>query len=82
MSGHRIEAMALIQLSNRTGSSPEPDYKQFIEEDILNGRLNGESMQSFLPSSLIELLLENTNMTDKEIISFLKNKLGTHVTIN
>ena len=76
VSGHKSEAMALIQLSKRTGSSPEPDYKQIIDEDILNGRVNGESMQSFLPLSLIELLPDNANMTDKEIISFLKNKLG------
>lgn len=76
VSGHQSEAMALIQLSKRTGSSPEPDYKQIIDEDILNGRINGESMKSFLPSSLIELLPDNTNMTDKETISFLKIKLG------
>ena len=75
VSGHRSEAMALIQLSKRTGTSPEPDYRQIIEEDILNGRVNGESMKSFLPSSLLALLPENSNMSDKEIISFLKNKL-------
>ena len=42
VSGHRSEAMALIQLSNRTGSSPAPDYEQMVREDILNGRVNGE----------------------------------------
>jgi len=76
VSGHRSEAMALIQLSRRTGFSPEPDYKQITEEDLLNGRVNGESMKSFLPSSLIALLPDNAKMTDKEIIAFLKNKLG------
>lgn len=76
VSGHRSEAMALIQLSTRTGLSPEPDYKQMIEEDLLKGQVNGESMKSFLPSDLIALLPDNENMTDKEIIAFLKNKLG------
>jgi len=76
VSGHRSEAMALIQLSKRTNSSPAPDYKQIIEEDLLSGRVNGESMQSFLPSSLTELLPDNVTMTDKEIILFFKNKLG------
>ena len=76
VSGHRSEAMALIQLSKRTGLSPEPDYKQIVEEDLLNGQVNGESMRAFLPSGLIALLADNENMTDKEIISFLKNKLG------
>jgi hypothetical protein len=76
ISGHRSEAMALIQLSRRTGASPEPDYRQIIEEDILHGRVNGESMKSFLPSSLMELLPNDEKMTDKEIILFLKDKLG------
>jgi len=76
VSGHRSEAMALIQLSRRTGLSPEPDYKQIVEEDLLNGQVNGESMRSFLPSGLIALLPDNENMKDKEIMAFLKNKLG------
>ena len=76
VSGHRSEAMALIQLSRRTGSNPRSDYKQIIEEDILQGRVNGETMRSFLPSSLTELLPDNANMTDKEIIAFLKDKSG------
>jgi len=76
VSGHRSEAMALIQLSKRTDSSPEPDYKQIIEEDILNGIVNGESMKSFLPANLIGLLPDNSNITDQEIVSFLKTKLG------
>ncbi len=76
VSGHRSEAMALIQLSHRTGVSPEPDYRQIIEEDILNGRVNGEPMKSFLPSSLVSLLPGDKDTSDKEIISFLKDKLG------
>ncbi|MCW8932710.1 MAG: hypothetical protein OQL19_21045 [Gammaproteobacteria bacterium] len=76
VSGHRSEAMALIQLAKRTGSSPEPDYKQIIEEDILNGRINGESMQSFLPLHLLNLLPNDTNLSDRDIILFLKKELG------
>jgi len=76
VSGHRSEAMALIQLSKRTDASPEPDYRQIIEEDILKGRVNGESMKSFLPSNLMALLPDSVNMTDKEIVAYLKNKLG------
>lgn len=76
VSGHRSEAMALIQLAKRTGASPESDYRQIIEEDILHGKVNGEPMKSFLPSSLLELLPDNTNMTDQVIISSLKDILG------
>ena len=41
VSGHRSEAMALIQLSKRTGSDPGSDYEQLGREDILNGIVNG-----------------------------------------
>ena len=76
VSGHRSEAMALIQLFRRTGASPEPDYKQIIDEDILHGRVNGESMRSFLPSDLMALLPVDKNMTDKDIITYLEDSLG------
>jgi len=76
VSGHRSEAMALIQLAKRTGSSPEPDYTQIIEEDILHGRVNGESMRSFLPAGLTDLLPDRTSMTDKETIAYLRNSVG------
>lgn len=76
ISGHRSEAMALIQLSKRTGASPTPDYKQIIDEDILHGRINGETMRSFLPNDLADLLPLKKNMSDREIITFLKNKTG------
>ena len=76
VSGHRSEAMALIQLSKRTKSNPKSDYEQIVKEDILNGIVNGESMKSFLPYSLIDLLPAETNMSDKEIMSFLIDKIG------
>ncbi|MBE9542344.1 MAG: hypothetical protein IMF01_08495, partial [Proteobacteria bacterium] len=76
VSGHRSEAMALIQLSKRTGSNPGPDYEQLVREDILNGRVNGESFRGFLPADLCSMIPENLGMTDKEIIAYLNEKLG------
>lgn len=76
VSGHRSEAMALIQLSKRTGSDPRSDYEQLTREDILQGRVNGEELMEFLPSGLCLLLPENSKMTDKEIIVYLSEKLG------
>lgn len=76
VSGHRSEAMALIQLSKRTGSDPQPDYEQMVKEDIINGRINGEKLRTFLPADLSSILPLDTGMTDKEIIIFLKEALG------
>ena len=76
VSGHRSEAMALIQLSKRTGSNPGPDYEQLVREDILNGRVNGESFRDFLPADLCCMIPENSGMTDKEMIAYLNEKLG------
>ncbi len=47
LSGHRNEAIALVQLGLRTGSSPAPDFAAMVDEDLLQGRVNGESMRSF-----------------------------------
>lgn len=76
VSGHRSEAMALIQLSKRTSSDPGPDYEQMVKEDILNGRVNGEQLITFLPKQLQTLLPSNIEMTNSETISFLKQKIG------
>lgn len=76
VSGHRSEAMALIQLSKRTGSDPGSDYEQLVKEDILNGRVNGEELREFLPTDLYSRIPDNSEMTDKEIISYLKENLG------
>jgi hypothetical protein len=76
VSGHRSEAMALIQLSKRTGSDPGADYEQLVREDILNGRVNGEELVDFLPADLYSLIPENSTMTDKEIIAFLREQTG------
>lgn len=75
VSGHRSEAMALIQLYKRTGSDPRPDYEQMVKEDIINGRVNGESLITFLPEKLRAMLPEESMMADKEIIEFLKGSV-------
>ena len=76
VSGHRSEAMALIQLSKRTGSDPGTDYEQLVREDILNGRVNGEALMGFLPADLYDLVPESSTMTDRERIAFLREQIG------
>ncbi len=76
VSGHRSEAMALIQLSKRTNSDPRPDFEQLVREDILHGRVNGENLRDFLPACLCSMIPENSGMTDKEMIAYLDEKLG------
>lgn len=76
VSGHRSEAMALIQLSKRTGSDPGSDYEQLVREDILNGMVNGEALMDFLPADLHAVLPENTTMTDKETMAYLREDIG------
>jgi len=75
ISGHRSEAMALIQLSKRTHSDPRPDYEQMVKEDIINGMVNGEPLTTFIPRQLKEWL-PSEEMTNREIISFLEQKMG------
>ncbi|MDZ7804248.1 hypothetical protein [Thiohalophilus sp.] len=74
ISGHRSEAMALIQLSKRTGSDPASDYEQLVKEDILNGQVNGEELIDFLPEELRVLVPDDA--PDFEIIALLSNQLG------
>lgn len=74
ISGHRSEAMALIQLSKRTESDPASDYEQLVREDILNGQVNGEDLLSFLPEQLRALVPDDTS--DSETIALLSNRLG------
>lgn len=75
LSGHRNEAMALIQLHKRTGSDPRPDYEQMVEEDLMHGVVSGESMRSFLPPPLVQLLPSEV-LSGKEVIDFLAKVLG------
>ncbi|RKZ86768.1 MAG: hypothetical protein DRR19_14490 [Candidatus Parabeggiatoa sp. nov. 1] len=76
ISGHRSEAMALTQLHLRTGSDIRPDYEQMVDEDIIRGQVNGETLRAFLPETLLNLLPTN-QLTDQEIIIGLKDKLGS-----
>ncbi len=75
LSGHRNEAMALIQLARRTGSDPRPDYTQMVDEDLMQGRTSGEQLRSFLPPHLLKLIPDDA-MTGKDAILFLTHKLG------
>jgi hypothetical protein len=76
VSGHRSEAMALMQLSKRTGSDPRADFRQMVMEDIINGRVSGESLHSFLPDRLLSLLPPDKVLTDRQVLSHLMNALG------
>jgi hypothetical protein len=73
--GHRNEAVALIQLQKRTGSDPLPDFAQIINEDLMHGRTNGESLRSFLPDDLRQLLTDDLE-DDKQAIAVLCDRLG------
>jgi hypothetical protein len=76
VSGHRSEAMALMQLRARTGSDPRPDFEQMVREDIMNGRVNGESLKSFLPRALRERLPADRSMKGRDIMAVLKQAYG------
>lgn len=76
VSGHRSEAMALIQLSKRTGSDPGSDYEQLVREDVLNGRVNGEALIDFLPADLSALVPDSSAMTGKQVMACLREKIG------
>ena len=53
VSGHRAEAMATVQLSERTASAVQRDFLQLVDEDLLYGQVNGEPLASFLPADLL-----------------------------
>ncbi len=73
--GHRNEAMALIQLASRTGADPRVDFRQIVDEDLMQGHCNGESLRSFLPDDLMALM--PAEMHDgKSVIGFLRTALG------
>lgn len=73
--GHRNEAKALVQLAARTGSDPTQDYAQIIDEDLLNGHCNGESLRAFLPADLLAYL-GNPVLDDRAAIQVLVEQLG------
>lgn len=73
--GHRNEAKALLQLGSRTGSDPRIDYAQIVDEDLLRGHCNGESLADFLPADLRELLPPGVE-SGPAMIKFLSQELG------
>lgn len=75
LSGHRNEAIALHQLSLRTSSDPLPDLIQMVDEDLMYGRVIGESMRAFLPEHL-RARLPGGLSDDKEIVEHLIHNLG------
>lgn len=82
VSGHRSEAMASFQLAERTGSDIRPDLLQMINEDILNGRVNGETLCSFLPEEMLCLLPSDVELTDKEVVAVLTKVMGRDVFVD
>ncbi len=76
ISGHRSEAMALIQLQRRTGSDPRSDYEQMVREDLLFGRVNGERLMDFLPPQLRARLPSASALGERQLIAHLKGTLG------
>ncbi len=75
LSGHRNEAKVLYQLATRTGSDPTPDFAQMVDEDLLYGRTNGESLREFLPAWLLALVPEDIT-EGRELIHGLESRLG------
>lgn len=81
MSGHRAEAMASHQLGLRTGSDVRRDYLQLVLEDLRFGRINGESMTSFLPFDLVQRVPSSLQGEDEQIARFLRETVGEVVLI-
>ena len=76
VSGHRSEAMALMQLSKRTGSDPRVDFRQMVLEDVMIGRISGEPLRTFLPDRLLSLLPTDKALTDAQALACLGRVLG------
>lgn len=68
--GHRNEAMALMQLASRTGADPRLDFRQIVDEDLMQGLCNGEPLRSFLPDDLVAFV-PNHVTDDKLVIELL-----------
>ncbi|MDT8388146.1 MAG: hypothetical protein RQ736_11580 [Thiogranum sp.] len=76
--GHRNEAMALLQLAARTGADPRVDFRQIIDEDIMHGHCNGESLRAFLPPDLAEQLPADLD-DDRSLIQHLRSVIDETV---
>lgn len=75
LSGHRNEAIALVQLAERTGSSPTPDFARMVDEDLLHGRVNGEPLREFLPEQLRAMVPAHEE-DGRRLIALLRQTLG------
>lgn len=73
-SGHRNEAMATAQLGLRTGTEIRSSYLLMVH-DILQGEVEGESLETFLPPSL-KLQLPKEDLAPVEKMHYLAQKLG------
>jgi hypothetical protein len=74
-SGHRNEAVALLQLAARTGADPTPDFAQMVDEDLLQGRVLGETFHELLPPELANTLPAGIR-DGKPIVERLQAQLG------
>jgi hypothetical protein len=81
ISGHRAAAMASYQLSLRTGGDIRPDYLQLVNEDIRYGHVNGESLVSFLPEQLLQVVTDVLTQDEQLIMAVLAERLGIQVFI-
>lgn len=73
-SGHRNEAMAVIQLASRTGADTRTSFQPMVEE-VMRGLILGESIETFLPDTLRQHLPDGP-LSDKERMSHLSRRLG------
>ncbi|HEC06060.1 MAG TPA: hypothetical protein ENJ12_04380 [Thiolapillus brandeum] len=73
-SGHRNEAMAVVQLASRTGADAEISFCPMAEE-VMRGLVPGESIETFLPDQLKRHLPDGP-MSNEERMSYLSRRLG------
>jgi len=73
-SGHRNEAMAVIQLASRTGADTGISFHPMVEE-VLRGLILGESIETFLPD-MLKRHLPDRLLSDEESMSYLSRRLG------
>ena len=81
ISGHRAEAMALVQLGERTDSDIRHDYLQMVNEDVRHGRVNGESLHSFLPDDLLARVPDYQSLNASQLIIAVKEQFGENALV-
>ena len=73
-SGHRNEAMAVVQLASRTGADTKISFHPMAEE-VTRGLILGESIDTFLPDTIKRHLPDGT-LSNEERMSYLSRRLG------